>query len=84
MLLDDGSRESKKSGSKVHSKDRKRKKERNSRKKDPVELSLLFAATTTTNKEEDHLGVFLSLLAPKIISIYCKDDDTTLDGTTSQ
>ena len=59
MLLDDGSRESKKSGSKVHSKDRKRKKERNSRKKDPVELSLLFAATTTTNKEDDHHGVFL-------------------------
>ena len=66
MLLGDGSRESKESSSEFRGGDRKRKgkKERNRGKKDPVELSLLFAATTTTNKEEDHLGVFLSLLAP--------------------
>ena len=61
MLLADGSRGSRRSGSEseFNRKDRKRKKERNRGKKGPVELSLLFAATTTTNKEDDHHGVFL-------------------------
>ena len=57
MLLADGSRGSRRSGSesKFNRKDRKRKEKENSGKKD----SLLFAATTTTNKEDDHHGVFL-------------------------